>query len=92
MTGIKVGNSIVVRIGSNYSPTAKNYYLDIASKSIQLVTPEVKIKLDNHRQRVIQPATELEEYLFVTGMNNPHLEARVELRKEMYSRYCQYYK
>ena len=45
LTGIKVGNSIVVRIGSNYNPTAKNYYLDITSKSIQLVTPETKIKL-----------------------------------------------
>lgn len=39
LTGTKVGNSIVVRIASNYSPTAKNYYLDIASKSIQMVAP-----------------------------------------------------
>ena len=45
LTGIKEGNSIVVRIGSNYSPTARNYYLDITSRSIQLITAEVKIKL-----------------------------------------------
>lgn len=56
LTGIKVGNSIVVRIGSNYSPTVKNYYIDITTKSIQFVTPEVKIKLDNSKQRAIQPA------------------------------------
>jgi hypothetical protein len=91
LTGIKVGNTIVVRIGSNYNPTAKNYYLDITSKSIQLITPEVKIKLDNPRQKAIQPATELEEYQFITGTNN-QLETKVQLRQEMYQRYCQYYK
>jgi hypothetical protein len=62
LTGIKVGNSIIVRIGSNYSPTARNYYLDITSKSIQLITPEVKIKLDNPRQKAVQPTTDIEEY------------------------------
>lgn len=60
LTGIKVGNSIIMRIGSNYSPTLKNYYLDITTKSIQFVTPEVKIKLDGSKQRVILPASEQE--------------------------------
>lgn len=34
LTSIKVSNSIVVRIGSNYSPAVKNYYLDIKTKQI----------------------------------------------------------
>ena len=38
LTGVKVGNTIVVRIGSNYSPSARNYYLDITTKCIELKT------------------------------------------------------
>lgn len=45
ITSLRVGNSIAVRIGSNYSPTAKNYYIDIVSKNIQSIAPEAKIKL-----------------------------------------------
>ncbi len=36
-TGLKVGNSVIVRIGSNYNPYAKNIYVDINSKRIEFV-------------------------------------------------------
>ena len=39
LTSLKVGNTIVVRIGSNYNPIAKRLYLDITTKSIQKKNP-----------------------------------------------------
>ena len=60
LTSLKVGNTIVVRIGCNYSPSAKSLYLDITTKSIQRKTQEVKIKLDNSKSRCILPASESE--------------------------------
>jgi hypothetical protein len=56
LTGLKVGNSIVVRIGSNYSPSARNYYLDITTKNIQHVDPEARIRLDHSKPRCVLPA------------------------------------
>ena len=42
-TGLKVSNSVIVRIGSNYNHHAKYIYSDIKTKSIQFVPSEPKI-------------------------------------------------
>jgi hypothetical protein len=44
-TGLKISNSIVVRIGSNYNDNAKKLYNDIEKKCIMLVPYEGKISL-----------------------------------------------
>ena len=73
LTGVKVGNSIVVRIAGNYSPNVRNYFIDIKTKSIQYVVPETKIKLESSKQLTIQPASEGEEYSYLLGSKSKQL-------------------
>jgi hypothetical protein len=73
LTGVKVGNSIVVRIAGNYSPNVRNYFIDVNTKSIQYVVAETKIKLESSKQLTIKPASEAEEYGYLLGRKSKQL-------------------
>lgn len=51
LTGIKAWNSIVIRIGNNYTPTARHYYVDSNKKCVMSVGQDVRIKL--HRSTTL---------------------------------------
>jgi hypothetical protein len=50
----------MVRIGANYSPSAKNYYFDPVKKTIQCFVPEVKNRLEHNIYNSVMPATAAE--------------------------------
>lgn len=45
LTGAKVSTSSSIRIGSNYTPTVRNFYIDLSKKQIMRVPPEITLKL-----------------------------------------------
>lgn len=56
-TGLKVSNSVVVRIGSNYNRFAKNIYCDIKEKCILFVPREPRIVLNEKSKVAVQCAS-----------------------------------
>ena len=45
LTGAKISTSSTIRIGSNYSPSARNLYIDLNKKIIMFVPQEITLKL-----------------------------------------------
>ncbi len=39
LTGVKVSTSSSIRIGSNHTPTVRNFYIDLTKKQIMRVPP-----------------------------------------------------
>jgi hypothetical protein len=68
-TGLKVSSSVVVRIGTNYNPSAQHLYFDHITKSILFVPHEPKITFTHNPANKPMCASEEEEYQFVTTGN-----------------------
>ena len=66
-TGLKVSNSVILRIGANYNRFAKNLYLNVNTKSIMYVPKVPKIALACSSEPLAVSATEEEEYRYVLG-------------------------
>jgi dynein heavy chain len=82
--------SVSHRIGTNYTPCSKGYYIDIDNRSIKYKNLYGKQKLFlTSDKEIIEPADELEEY---EGLMNPENrdDDRIQARKASYIRYSQY--
>lgn len=82
--------SVCHRIGSNYTPTSKGFYVDLEKRMIKYkdindTGPKLNIVSDLD----VEPADEREEY---EGIMNPQIrdETRISARKSSYKRYRQY--
>ena len=87
--------SVCHKIGTNFSPTAKGFYIDSDARIIKYKNMTEGIKLDivgNANDGVlslVEPASEQEEY---ESLIHPHTmdKARIAARKISYARYRQY--
>ena len=82
--------SVSHRIGTNYTPGSKGYYIDIDHRSIKYknLFGNSKMFLSSENE-IIEPADELEEYESLMKPDTQD-EERVEARKHSYNRYMQY--
>ena len=83
-TAEKTQIPIAHRIGSFYSLTLQNFIIDKTTKNIKRLTDDYFFKYRNTKFE--EPATEIEEYLYVIKCDNISAE-KIELKKEAYKRY-----
>lgn len=82
--------SVSHKIGTNYTPTGKGFYIDIETRVVRYKDlSEVGTKLDIVQDGEVQPADEAEEY---DGYMNPqNADARrINARRVSFNRYRQY--
>ena len=82
--------SVSHRIGTNYTPSSKGYYIDIDNRTIKYknIFGKTKPFLSTEKE-ILEPANENEEY---EGIMNPEIAEieRIQARKDSYKRYTQY--
>ena len=83
-TAEKTQIPIAHRIGSFYSLSLQNFIIDKTNKSIKRLTDDYFFKYRN--TKFDEPATENEEYLYITKRGNISAE-KIELKKDAYKRY-----
>lgn len=79
--------SVCHRIGTNYTPTAKGFYIDTEVRVVKYKDMDEKsTKLEIVNENDIEPADEAEEY---EGIMHPtHVDPRrIAARKSSYARY-----
>ena len=82
--------SVSHKIGTNYTPTAKGFYIDVEFRNVRYKDiHDIGTKLDIVNENDIQPADEQEEY---EACINPAGAdpRRIKARKVSYNRYRQY--
>ena len=78
------------RIGTNYTPTAKGFYIDTDVRVVKYKDiSDTGTKLDIISEHDAEPADELEEYDAVMQPANAD-PRRIQARRESFSRYRQY--
>jgi dynein heavy chain len=82
--------SVCHRIGTNYTPTAKGFYIDTDVRVVKYKDiSDTGTKLDIISEHDAEPADELEEYDAVMQPANAD-PRRIQARRESFSRYRQY--
>jgi hypothetical protein len=82
--------SVSHKIGTNYTPTGKGFYIDIETRVVRYKdVNETGTKLDIVKEGEAEPADEAEEY---DSVMNPHNAdgRRINARRVSYNRYRQY--
>lgn len=82
--------SVSHRIGTNYTPSSKGYYIDVDHRTIKYKNLYGKTKLFlTSDKEILEPADEMEEYQSLQDKDSVD-PMRIKARKDSYNRYSQY--
>ena len=82
--------SVSHKIGTNYTPTGKGFYIDIETRVVRYKdVNETGAKLNIVREGEVEPADELEEYEATQNPEEADID-RIMARRVSYDRYRQY--
>jgi dynein heavy chain len=82
--------SVSHKIGTNYTPTGKGFYIDIETRVVRYKdVNETGAKLNIVREGEVEPADELEEYEATQNPEEADVD-RIMARRVSYDRYRQY--